>query len=128
VVLTPQRTAQDIVSPLSFLIHFCNNEESIMSVEGKWTLTVKSPVGPQVSTLELKNVDGVLKGTQSDKNSSNEIGDARLDGSNISWTNQVTAPMKIKVEFTATVDGNQMSGKVKAGIMGAFPFTAVKDA
>ena len=44
------------------------------------------------------------------------------------WINHVVKPMKMKVEFTATVDGDAMSGKVKAGFMGSFPFTGVRDA
>ena len=40
--------------------------------------------------------------------------------------NQVTKPMKIKVEFKGEVNGAEMSGKAKAGFMGSYPFTATK--
>ena len=32
--------------------------------------------------------------------------------------------MKLSLKFTGKVDGDGMSGKVKAGFMGSFPFTA----
>jgi hypothetical protein len=40
--------------------------------------------------------------------------------------NHTTKPMKLKVEFAGVVDGTQMSGKVKTGLMGSFPFTGAK--
>jgi hypothetical protein len=41
--------------------------------------------------------------------------------------NNTTKPMKLKVEFTGEVNGDQMSGKVKTGFMGTFPFTGTKE-
>lgn len=97
-----------------------------MSVAGKWTITIKSPTGPQVTTLELNEADGKITGAQSGQGSTTEITDATYDGSKIFWVNHVTKPMKMKVEFAATVEGTQMSGKCKAGFMGSYPFTGVK--
>jgi hypothetical protein len=34
--------------------------------------------------------------------------------------------MKMKVEFTGTINGTEMTGKCKAGFMGSFPFTGTK--
>lgn len=97
-----------------------------MSVAGKWNITIKSPTGPQTTVLELNEVDGKVTGAQSGQGSTTEITGASFDGSKLFWINHVTKPMKMKVEFTATVDGTQMSGKVKAGFMGSYPFTGVK--
>ena len=98
-----------------------------MSVEGNWKITVKSPVGPQVSTVVLHSSDGVLTGTQSGQGATSEISEGKVDGNTVYWVNHVTAPMKMKLEFTGTVDGDQISGKVKAGMMGSFSFTGVKE-
>jgi len=97
-----------------------------MSIAGKWGITIKSPTGPQTTTLEIQEADGKITGSQSGQGSTTEITDASFDGSKLFWINHVTKPMKMKVEFTATVDGTQMSGKVKAGFMGSFSFTGVK--
>lgn len=59
--------------------------------------------------------------------SSTPIADGKFDGLNISWINNITKPMKMKVQFSGTVDGNTMTGKAKAGLMGSFPFTAIRD-
>ena len=44
----------------------------------------------------------------------------------IIWINSIAKPMKMKLTFTGVVSGVTISGKVKAGFMGRFPFTAVK--
>ena len=97
-----------------------------MSIAGKWNVTIKGPTGPQLTVLELEQVDGKLTGQQTGQGVTTPISDARFDGSKIFWINHATKPIKMKVEFTGTVDGAQMSGKVKAGFMGSYPFTAVK--
>ena len=98
-----------------------------MSVDGNWKITIKSPVGPQPSTLVLHNSDGVLTGTQSGQGATNPISEGKVEGNNLYWVNHITAPMKMKLEFTGTVDGDQITGKVKAGMVGSYSFTGVKE-
>ncbi|HSW14093.1 MAG TPA: hypothetical protein VLI06_14705 [Solimonas sp.] len=98
-----------------------------MSVAGKWNITIKAPTGPQATVLELREVDGKLSGAQSGQGMTTEISDATYDGSKIFWINHITKPLKMKVQFTGTVEGKQMSGKVKAGFMGSYAFTGVKE-
>lgn len=97
-----------------------------MSIAGKWKVTVKGPTGPQETVLELQENNGAITGAQTGQGSTTPITDAKLDGNQLFWINHVTKPMKMKVSFTATVDGTTMSGKVKAGFMGSYPFTGVK--
>jgi len=99
-----------------------------MSVEGRWKVTIKSPTGPMATELVLAQVDGTLTGTQSGQGMSSPISEAKLDGDKLSWVNHVTKPMKMKLEFSGVVEGGQkISGKVKAGFVGSFPFTGVKE-
>jgi cytochrome P450 len=95
-------------------------------VAGTWTVTVKGPTGPQASTLSLQLQNGVLSGSMTGQGVTTQITDAKLDGANVGWINHVTKPMKIKVEFKGVIDGTTMSGKCKAGFMGSYPFTGVK--
>lgn len=97
-----------------------------MSVEGKWNLTIKSPTGPMSTVLELKEVDGVITGSQTGQGTTTEIVDAKFADGKLSWVNHITKPMKMKCEFNAQVDGGNLSGKMKAGFMGSFTFTGVK--
>lgn len=95
-----------------------------MSVAGKWKLIVKGPTGPMSSVLELSETDGVLSGTQSGQGSSSDLTEGRLEGNDIFWVNHTLKPMKMKLEFKGVVDGNTMTGKVKVGMIGSYPFTA----
>jgi hypothetical protein len=97
-----------------------------MSIEGTWKITIKGPTGPMATILVLSTTDGNLTGTQSGQGETSTITDAKFDGKNVSWVNHTTKPMKLKVEFAGVVDGTQMSGKVKTGLMGSFPFTGAK--
>lgn len=96
------------------------------SIAGQWTVTVKSPTGPMATTLVLECNDGKLTGTQSGEGSTTVIDQVRFDNGNLVWTNQITKPMKLKLEFSGVVEGSTMAGKVKTGFMGSFSFTGVK--
>ncbi|MDR3417198.1 MAG: cytochrome P450 [Nevskia sp.] len=96
------------------------------TVEGTWNVVVKGPTGPQPSTLVLTLAGGELSGTQTGQGVTTPVTDIKLEGNNIRWVNHVTKPMKLKVEFSGVIEGNQMSGKVKAGFMGSYPFTGAK--
>ena len=98
-----------------------------MPLEGKWTVVVKGPTGPQSSTLVLERVDGKLGGTQTGQGQTSPLLDLKVEGNKIRWINQVTKPMKLKVEFSGEINGGQISGKCKAGFMGSYPFTGVKE-
>ncbi len=97
------------------------------SVDGSWTVTVKGPTGAESTKLVLESSGSKLSGTQSGRGMSAAILDARFENGKIFWVNQITKPMKMKVEFSGTVDGKTMTGKAKAGFMGSFPFTGTKD-
>jgi hypothetical protein len=75
----------------------------------------------------LERVDGRLTGSQSGQGTTSPISQAKLQGNQISWSNEVTKPMKLKLEFAGAVEGNTINGKVKAGFMGSYPFTGVKE-
>lgn len=98
-----------------------------MSITGKWNITIKAPTGAMDSVMELREEGGALSGTLSGKDGSNEIKDGKIDGSEVYWISHISQPMKMKLEFTGTVEGKSMTGKVKAGFMGSFPFTATQE-
>ena len=94
-----------------------------MSVDGNWTVTVKSPMGAQASTLTLSAEGGALTGTQSAQGNSQPIVNGKVDGDNVTWSNSITTPFPMTLEFSGTVAGDTLNGSVKAGSFGNFPFT-----
>jgi cytochrome P450 len=97
-----------------------------VTIEGKWSVTVKGPTGAESTILVLQRDGDALTGTQSGRDTTSTIMEAKFDGGTLTWVNQITKPMKMKLTFTGTVSGNTISGKVKAGFMGSFPFTGAK--
>ncbi len=91
-----------------------------MAVNGKYEIVVQSPMGPQPSTLEI-NADGT--GTQAAQGRSQPISNGKIDGNTVSWSNAITTPFPMTLEFLGTVDGDAISGNVKAGSFGSFPFS-----
>jgi hypothetical protein len=98
------------------------------SIEGTWSVTIHGPTGPQETSLELKSVDGVLGGTQSSLGQVEAINEITYDSSSgdIYWLNKIKKPLPLSLKFQGSVEGNTMSGKVTAGIMGSFSFTGKK--
>jgi hypothetical protein len=78
------------------------------------------------SILMLDSANGALSGTQSGEGLTSQIQQISYDSAtgNIAWSNQIAKPMKLTLQFTANVQDGRMTGKVKAGFMGTYPFTA----
>jgi hypothetical protein len=98
------------------------------SVEGRWTVTIYGPTGPQETLLELAPTDGVLGGTQSALGQVEELNEVTYDSATgeIRWVNKIKKPLPLTLKFQGVVEEDTMSGKVNAAIMGSFPFTGVR--
>ena len=94
-----------------------------MAVDGTWNITVNSPMGAQKNALELKSSGGALTGKASGAQGSQDIANGKVDGNSVSWDISITTPMPMTLGFSGTVDGDKMSGNVKAGAFGSFPFS-----
>ena len=55
-----------------------------------------------------------------------ELKDGAVDGDTVSWKADITNPMPITLEFSATVDGDSLSGDVKLGSFGNASFTGTR--
>ena len=94
-----------------------------MSADGTWTVTLNTPMGAQAGTLELATDGNTLTGTMSGPQGSMELENGTADGDSLSWTVNMTQPMPITIEATATVDGDEISGEAKLGAFGTATFS-----
>jgi hypothetical protein len=98
-----------------------------MSVDGRWDLVIASPIGEQRGTIEIKSAGSELTGIiTSATEPPIEIFDGKVDGDKVSWSIKITSPMKLTVKSTATVSGDTMEGKLKAGPMPGASFTGTR--
>ena len=94
-----------------------------MAIDGNWEITVNSPMGAQKSQLVLKTAGGALTGTAAGAAGTVELQNGKADGNNVSWSSDITQPFPMTLDFSGAVDGDAISGDVKAGNFGSFPFT-----
>jgi hypothetical protein len=80
----------------------------------------------QTLAVIVEKIEEGLAGTQSGEGSTEPIMNVAVEGGMVSWTSKITKPMRLKCDFKAVIDGDQLTGKVKAGIFGSFPFTGQK--
>jgi hypothetical protein len=99
-----------------------------MAVDGKWEIIINSPLGAQKANLEIKTDGAQLTGTQQAAQGSGPLENGKVDGNQVAWSAKITSPMPLTLDFTGTVDGDKLSGSVKAGAFGSFPFTGSRSA
>ena len=88
-----------------------------MSVDGTWNLTFNTPMGAQQGSLELKTNGDSLEGTMTGPQGALPLEDGKVDGDTLTWS-ITAAQMGMKIEFTATVDGDKISGEAELGSFG----------
>ena len=97
-----------------------------MSIDGKWNLVVKSPMGDQKSVVTFKQEGSTLTGSGEAQGNSQALQDGKIDGADISWKVSITTPFPMTLEFAGTFSGDAMSGKVKAGAFGSFDWSGAR--
>jgi hypothetical protein len=97
-----------------------------MAVDGKWEIVINSPLGAQKAQLDLKTDGGTLTGSQQAAQGSGPLENGKIDGNALSWSAKISSPMPLTLDFTGTVEGDTLSGSVKAGSFGSFPFSGTR--
>src|ERR1700743_1645399 len=98
-----------------------------MAIDGKWEITINSPMGAQKAHLDLKSDGATLSGTQMAQGNTQAVA-GKVAGTKLTWSANITSPMPLTLEFNGNVEGEKISGSVKAGAFGSFPFSGGKTA
>jgi hypothetical protein len=94
-----------------------------MAVNGKWNLTIKTPMGEQKGMLTLAQSGDALTGQMSGAMGAVTIENGKVEGDMLKWHAKVTSPMPITLEFTGKIDGGALNGTVKLGAFGSSTFS-----
>jgi hypothetical protein len=94
-------------------------------VQGKWNITIKTPMGDQSGVLDLKTDGTVLTGSLFNADYQAAISDGKVDGNKLSWSAKMTKPMRMSFKFTATVEADRISGAAKH-LLGKATFTGTR--
>jgi hypothetical protein len=97
-----------------------------MSADGDWKVTMNTPMGPQQVDLTIKTNGSTFSGTAK----SGQFGElpigGQVEGDTLKWEAKITTPMPMTLGFSATVDGDKLTGQVSLGAFGSAPLTGVR--
>jgi hypothetical protein len=82
-------------------------------VQGKWKITIQTPMGEKSGVLELLVNGKTLTGSLSDADHHVAISDGKIEGNRLSWQAKIAKPMRLSFKFTATVDADRISGSAR---------------
>lgn len=84
---------------------------------GTWNLVIGTPIGKQRAVLELSTQDGALRGVARDERHGEEVAltDLVVDGNRLTWAQSITKPVRLNLTFDVTIDGDELTGRAKAG-------------
>ena len=95
-------------------------------VAGEWNLTVESPNGTGTPTVNFKQEGEDLTGTYKGRAGETAV-KGTIKGNEIKFTATISAQgQEIQLDYSGTVDGDTMKGKVKFGEFGEGNFTGKK--
>jgi hypothetical protein len=95
-------------------------------VQGKWKITINTPMGEKAGVLELLVSGKTLTGSLSDADHHVAITDGKVEGNQLSWQAKITKPMRLRFKFTAIVDEDRISGAARH-MLGTATFSGTRD-
>lgn len=97
-------------------------------VAGSYDCVTKSPMGDQKSVFTVQ-VDGdSFTGQNAGAMGSMDVENGKVDGNKLTWTMNMKVPMPMKLDCEATVDGDALTGTIKAGAFGSMAMTGTRQA
>lgn len=97
-----------------------------MSVAGTYDVTVKTPMGEQAGKFTVVPDGDSFTGSLVGGLGTMDIADGKVSGQTLSWKMDMKVPMPMTLDATATVDGDVISGSVKAGVFGSMAFSGTR--
>jgi hypothetical protein len=82
---------------------------------GSWNVTIDTLIGKMAVVLEITEDNGAIQGVARSDAESVDFLDAVADGTRLTWSQNVTTPMRLTLKFDVNVEGDAMTGTSKAG-------------
>ena len=88
-----------------------------MSADGNWKITMNTPMGARTMDVAITTSGDSFTGKVDSEMGASEVS-GKVDGDTLTWSADITTPMPMKLDFSATVAGDKMTGNVKLGMFG----------
>lgn len=97
-------------------------------VAGSYDCVTKSPMGDQKSVFTVQ-VDGdSFTGQNAGAMGSMDVENGKVDGNKLTWTMNMKVPMPMTLDCEAIVDGDALTGTIKAGAFGSMAMSGTRQA
>ena len=97
-----------------------------MSADGIWNCTINSPMGSQEGKMTLVTDGNSLSGKMDGPQGTQEFEGGTVEGNDLAWKMEMTSPMPMTLEVSASVDGDAISGNIKLGAFGDASFSGTR--
>lgn len=85
--------------------------------EGDWDATIATPMGKMQVKLSISTSNGVIEGNATQGNETVPFLDPVLQDGKLTWSLRITKPLRLNLKFEAVVDGDDLLGVAKAGML-----------
>ena len=100
-----------------------------MTVAGSYDCVTKTPMGPQKGVLTVvPGEGGTFTGQITGDLGTMDVQNGTVSGNTLTWQMKMTMPMPMTLDCTATVEGDVLTGKVKAGMFGTMDLSGTRAA
>ncbi|TCM19448.1 hypothetical protein EDF56_10384 [Novosphingobium sp. PhB165] len=97
-----------------------------MSLGGTYECSTKTPMGHQKGTLTIVPEGDTFTGQITGDLGTMELKNGTISGNTLSWKMKMTSPMPIDLDCKATVEGQTLTGTIKAGFFGTMALNGTK--
>ena len=98
-----------------------------MSVAGTYKIVTKTPMGDQNGTFTVNVPGDSFTGGVAGPMGAMEVTDGKVDGNTLTWKMDMKVPMPMTLDCDATVDGDAITGNVKAGAFGSMALSGTRE-
>ena len=95
-------------------------------VDGSYDCVTKSPMGDQKSVFTVSSDGGSFTGQNAGAMGSLDVENGKVDGNKLTWTMNMKVPMPMTLEAEAVIDGDTLTGSIKAGAFGSMAITGTR--
>ena len=95
-------------------------------VDGSYDCVTKSPMGDQKSVFTVSSDGGSFTGQNAGAMGSLDVENGKVDGNKLTWTMNMKVPMPMTLEAEATIDGDTLTGTIKAGAFGSMAMSGTR--
>jgi hypothetical protein len=86
---------------------------------GSWDVTIATPIGDMAVVFDITEKDGAISGTARSVDETVDFLSPVAEGNRLTWSQDVTTPMRLTLKFDVTVEGDAMTGTSKPGMLPA---------